>query len=67
MYVKWFIAFVDNPRPWKDVHIVTRYESACAHILILKPENDTFLCSSEASPTFGHVNANLNHYHYSFL
>ena len=23
--------------------------------------------SSEASPTFGHVNANLNDYHYSFL
>ena len=23
--------------------------------------------SSEASPTFGHANANLNYYHYSFL
>ena len=23
--------------------------------------------SSEAGPTFGHANANLNHYHYSFL
>ena len=23
--------------------------------------------SSEASPTFGHANANLNHYHCSFL
>ena len=23
--------------------------------------------SSEASPTFGHANANLNDYHYSFL
>ena len=23
--------------------------------------------SSEASPTFGHANANLNHYHYSVI
>ena len=25
------------------------------------------ISSSEASPTFGHANANLNDYHYSFL
>ena len=28
---------------------------------------DHVVFSSEASPTFGHANANLNHYHYSFL
>ena len=25
------------------------------------------ITSSEASPTFGHANTNLNDYHYSFL
>ena len=29
--------------------------------------DDVVHVSSEASPTFGHANANLNHYHYSFL
>ena len=46
------------------VHKTTRH--ALPKFLAAKPTQQN-ASSSKASPTFGHANANLNDYHYSFL
>ena len=66
-----------------DSKLATRLLTACSRLVVKKlshpkqthPDIGLLIAillqdvknSSEASPTFGHANANLNHYHYSFL
>ena len=48
--------------------VVTLYvKTVCIIIMFINRRALIQRASSEASPTFGHANANLNHYHYLFL
>ena len=52
-----FIWFRFGSKACNGVAATCTFQAMYSHIL----------SSSEASPTFGHANANINHYHYSFL